>query len=124
MSIIINDGNLTGYVIIDGNGCLFGIVKGNGKTVLHSFTAEIPIKKKQHLEAYELQRNRKIDAYMQKVSDIATLLFLPAHKIIIAGAADLKHNLKPMLDNLSVIKVIDVSYGMHQGFCQAIELKN
>ena len=36
MSIIINDENLTGYIIIDGNGCLFGTVKGNEKTVLHS----------------------------------------------------------------------------------------
>ena len=122
MSIIINDENLTGYIIIDGNGCLFGIVKGNEKTVLHSFTAEIPIRKRQHLEAYGSKRIRKIELYLQKVSDIATLLFLPTHKIIIAGAADLKHNLKPMLDNLSVIKVIDVSYGMHPGFCQAIEL--
>ena len=122
MSIIINDGNLTGYIIIDGNGCLFGIVKGNEKMVLHSFTVEIPIRKRQHLEAYESKRIRKIQLYMQEVSDIATLLVLPTHNIILAGAADLKYNLKPWLDNLNVIKVIDVSYGMQPGFCQAIEL--
>ena len=120
--MIINDENLTGYIIMDGNGCLFGIVKGNEKTVLHSFTAEILRRKRNHLEAYERQRIRKIELYLQKVSDIATLLFLPTHKIIIAGAADYKVKLKDFLDNFNVIKVIDVSYGMHPGFCQAIEL--
>ena len=120
--MIINDENLTGYVIMDGNGCLFGIVKGNEKTVLHSFTVEIPRKKRNHSLAYERQRIKQIELYLQKVSDIATLLFLPSHEIILAGAADLKHDFKSMLDNLNVIKVINVSYGMESGFCQAIEL--
>jgi peptide chain release factor subunit 1 len=101
MSNIINDENLTAYIIIDSNGCLFGIVKGNEKTVLHrvlhSFTVEIPIKKKPHLEAYERQRNRKIVSYLQKVSDIATLLFLASHDIILAGPTDMKYHYRGVI---------------------------
>ena len=124
MSIIINDENLTGYIIIDSNGCLFGIAKGNEKTALHSFTVDLPIWKRSHLEAYDRQRIRKIESYLQKISDIASLLFLPTHEIIIAGPGDLKEDLKHLLENLNVIKEIEISYGMTAGFIQAVEIMN
>ena len=40
----LDDGKKYGFIIVDGNGALFGQIKGNTKEVLHKFSVDLPKK--------------------------------------------------------------------------------
>jgi peptide chain release factor subunit 1 len=41
---LLADDNKFGFIIMDGNGALFGTLQGNTREVLHKFTVELPKK--------------------------------------------------------------------------------
>uniref|UniRef100_A0A1I7XPR0 Eukaryotic peptide chain release factor subunit 1 n=1 Tax=Heterorhabditis bacteriophora TaxID=37862 RepID=A0A1I7XPR0_HETBA len=41
---LLADDNKFGFIIMDGNGCLFGTLQGNTREVLHKFTVDLPKK--------------------------------------------------------------------------------
>merc|ERR1712048_1017251 len=125
-----------GFLIMDGNGSLFGTVQGSNREVLHKFTVDLPKKHGrggQSALRFARLRLEKRHNYVRKVAEIATQLFIPdgqrpnVQGIILAGSADFKSELmrSDLFDQRLqkiVIKMVDVSYGGDNGFNQAIEL--
>ncbi|KAK0932246.1 translation termination factor eRF1 [Friedmanniomyces endolithicus] len=126
-----------GFIIMDGNGALFGTLSGNTRDVVHKFSVDLPKKHGrggQSALRFARLREEKRHNYVRKVSELAVQNFITNDKvnvagIILAGSADFKNDLNQsdMFDNrlqVKVIKVVDVSYGGENGFNQAIELSS
>ncbi|KAL9107555.1 MAG: hypothetical protein Q9227_007555 [Pyrenula ochraceoflavens] len=124
-----------GFIIMDGNGALFGTLSGNTRDVVHKFSVDLPKKHGrggQSALRFARLREEKRHNYVRKVAELAVQNFITQDKvnvagIILAGSADFKNDLNAsdMFDNrlqTKVIKVVDVSYGGENGFNQAIEL--
>ncbi|KAK5073613.1 translation termination factor eRF1 [Lithohypha guttulata] len=124
-----------GFIIMDGNGALFGTLSGNTREVVHKFSVDLPKKHGrggQSALRFARLREEKRHNYVRKVAELAVQNFITNDKvnvagIILAGSADFKNDLNQsdMFDNrlqAKVIKVVDVSYGGENGFNQAIEL--
>ncbi|KZT11107.1 peptide chain release factor eRF/aRF subunit 1 [Laetiporus sulphureus 93-53] len=124
-----------GFIVMDGNGTLFGTVAGNTREVIHKFTVDLPKKHGrggQSALRFARLRDEKRHNYVRKVSELAVQHFITNDKVnvtglVLAGSADFKTELSQsdMFDPrlaAKVIKVVDVSYGGENGFNQAIEL--
>lgn len=124
-----------GFIVIDGNGALFGTLCGNTREVIHKITVDLPKKHGrggQSALRFSRLRTEKRHNYVRKVAEIAVQIFITSDKvnvagIVLAGSADFKSDLKnsDMFDqrlNSKVIKLVDVSYGGENGFNQAIDL--
>jgi len=130
------DDQAFGFIIMDGNGCLYGTVQGSSKEILHKFSVDLPKKHGrggQSALRFARLRLEKRHNYVRKVAELATQLFVPdgqkpnVQGIVLAGSADFKSELmrSDLFDQrLSkiVVKMVDVSYGGENGFNQAIEL--
>ena len=124
-----------GFIVMDGQGCLFGMVSGNTRTVLHKFTVDLPKKHGrggQSAVRFARLREEKRHNYVRKVAEVAVQNFITNDKVnikglVLAGSADFKNDLAkselfdPRLA-AKVIKIVDISYGGENGFNQAIEL--
>src|SRR3979490_1783354 len=44
LTALLADDNKVGFIIMDGNGALFGTLQGNTREVLHNFTVDLPKK--------------------------------------------------------------------------------
>ncbi|RDD38822.1 Eukaryotic peptide chain release factor subunit 1 [Trichoplax sp. H2] len=135
LSALLADDNKFGFIVMDGNGALFGNLSGNTREVLHKFTVDLPKKHGrggQSALRFARLRLEKRHNYVRKVAETATQLFLTNDKpnitgLILAGSADFKTELSQsdMFDQrlqMKVLKLVDVSYGGENGFNQAIEL--
>lgn len=124
-----------GFIVIDGNGALFGTLCGNTREVIHKITVDLPKKHGrggQSALRFSRLRTEKRHNYVRKVAEIAVQVFITNDKVnvaglVLAGSADFKSDLKnsDMFDqrlNAKVIKLVDVSYGGENGFNQAIDL--
>lgn len=135
LTALLADDNKFGFIVMDGNGALFGTLQGNTREVLHKFTVDLPKKHGrggQSALRFARLRMEKRHNYVRKVAEVATQLFITNDKpniagLILAGSADFKTELSQsdMFDprlQAKVIKLVDVSYGGENGFNQAIEL--
>ncbi|THH31884.1 hypothetical protein EUX98_g2323 [Antrodiella citrinella] len=124
-----------GFIVMDGNGTLFGTVAGNTREVIHKFTVDLPKKHGrggQSALRFARLRDEKRHNYVRKVAELAVQHFITQDKVnvtglVLAGSADFKTELSisDMFDQrlaAKIIKVVDVSYGGENGFNQAIEL--
>ncbi|KAI0818698.1 peptide chain release factor eRF/aRF subunit 1 [Irpex lacteus] len=124
-----------GFIVMDGNGTLFGTVAGNTREVIHKFTVDLPKKHGrggQSALRFSRLRDEKRHNYVRKVAELAVQHFITADKVnvtglVLAGSADFKTELSQsdMFDQrlvAKIVKVVDVSYGGENGFNQAIEL--
>jgi len=133
---LLMDDEAFGFIIMDGNGCLYGTVQGSSKDVLHKFSVDLPKKHGrggQSALRFARLRLEKRHNYVRKVAELATQLFVTdgckpnVQGIVLAGSADFKSELMrsdlfDMRLSKIVIKMCDVSYGGENGFNQAIEL--
>ena len=129
------DDEAFGFIVMDGNGSLYGTVQGSAREVLHKFSVDLPKKHGrggQSALRFARLRLEKRHNYVRKVAEMATQLFVPDGQkpniqgLILAGSADFKSELmRSDLFDLRlkkiVIKMVDVSYGGLNGFNQAIE---
>ena len=135
LTALLADDNRFGFIVMDGNGALFGTLQGNTREVLHKFTVDLPKKHGrggQSALRFARLRMEKRHNYVRKVAETAVTLFISNDKpnisgLILAGSADFKTELSQsdMFDprlQAKVIKLVDVSYGGENGFNQAIEL--
>ncbi|KAB7506388.1 UNVERIFIED_CONTAM: hypothetical protein RMT77_007625 [Armadillidium vulgare] len=135
LSALLADDNKFGFIVMDGNGALFGTLQGNTREVLHKFTVDLPKKHGrggQSALRFARLRMEKRHNYVRKVAETAVQLFISNDKpniagLVLAGSADFKTELSQsdMFDprlQAKVIKLVDVSYGGENGFNQAIEL--
>eukprot|EP01069_Polyplicarium_translucidae_P012106 Polyplicarium_translucidae@DN474_c0_g1_i1.p1 len=124
-----------GFIIMDGNGALFGTLQGNTREVLHRFTVDLPKKHGrggQSAMRFARIRLEKRHHFVRKVAETAVQMFIAADRptvtgLVLAGSAEFKNDLaqSDMFDQRlasRVIKIVDVSYGGDNGFNQAIEL--
>ena len=132
---LLMDDEAFGFIIMDGNGSLYGTVQGSNREILHKFSVDLPKKHGrggQSALRFARLRLEKRHNYVRKVAEFATQLFVPDGQrpniqgLVLAGSADFKSELMrsdlfdPRLSKI-VIKLVDVSYGGEQGFNQAIE---
>ncbi|KAI5082756.1 hypothetical protein GOP47_0002499 [Adiantum capillus-veneris] len=137
LSELLESDDKFGFIIMDGNGALFGTLSGNTREILHKFTVDLPKKHGrggQSALRFARLRMEKRHNYVRKTAELATQFFVnPATSqpnisgLILAGSADFKTELSQsdMFDprlQVKVLKVVDVSYGGENGFNQAIEL--
>ena len=135
LQALLADDNKFGFIVMDGNGALFGTLSGNTRDVLHKFTVDLPKKHGrggQSAMRFARLRLEKRHNYLRKVAETAVQLFISSDRpnitgLIIAGSADFKTELSQsdMFDQrlqAVILKVVDVSYGGENGFNQAIEL--
>ncbi|CDR45373.1 CYFA0S18e00386g1_1 [Cyberlindnera fabianii] len=124
-----------GFIIMDGQGTLFGLLSGNTRTVITKFTVDLPKKHGrggQSAVRFARLREEKRHNYIRKVAEVAVQCFISNDKVnvnglVLAGSADFKTDLnKSDLFDLrlqqKVVKIVDISYGGENGFNQAIEL--
>mmetsp|Transcript_23925 Transcript_23925/g.37467 ORF Transcript_23925/g.37467 Transcript_23925/m.37467 type:complete len:419 (-) Transcript_23925:1344-2600(-) len=124
-----------GFIIMDGNGTLFGTLSGNTREVLHKMSVELPKKHGrggQSALRFARLRLEKRHNYVTKVAEMAAQIFITNDKInvsglVVAGSAEFKNVLveAERFDQrlaTKVLMVVDVSYGGENGFNQAIEL--
>ncbi|KAK9059133.1 hypothetical protein SSX86_021752 [Deinandra increscens subsp. villosa] len=126
-----------GFIIMDGNGTLFGTLSGNTREVLHKFSVDLPKKHGrggQSALRFARLRMEKRHNYVRKTAELATQFYInPSTSqpnvsgLILAGSADFKTELSQsdMFDprlQAKILNVVDVSYGGENGFNQAIEL--
>lgn len=132
---LLQDNDRFGFIVMDGNGALYGTVAGNTRDILHKFTVDLPKKHGrggQSALRFARLRLEKRHNYVRKVAEVATQLFITNDRpnvsgLVLAGSADFKNelNASELFDKRLqevVVKVVDVSYGGENGFNQAIEL--
>lgn len=132
---LLADDSKFGFIVMDGNGALFGTLSGNTRDVLHKFTVDLPKKHGrggQSALRFARLRMEKRHNYVRKVAEVAVTLFISNDKpnvagLVLAGSADFKNELgqSDMFDprlQARILKTVDVSYGGENGFNQAIEL--
>jgi peptide chain release factor subunit 1 len=132
---LLMDDEAFGFIVMDGNGSLYGTVQGSNREILHKFSVDLPKKHGrggQSALRFARLRLEKRHNYVRKVAEMATQLFVPDGQrpniqgLVLAGSADFKSELMrsdlfdPRLSKI-VVKLVDVSYGGEQGFNQAIE---
>ncbi|KAF8162843.1 peptide chain release factor eRF1/aRF1 [Crassisporium funariophilum] len=135
LSELLESDSRFGFIVMDGNGTLFGILAGNTRDILHKFTVDLPKKHGrggQSALRFSRLRDEKRHNYVRKVAELAVQHFITNDKVnvtglVLAGSADFKTELSQsdMFDQrlvAKIIKVVDVSYGGENGFNQAIEL--
>ncbi|CAE6366506.1 unnamed protein product [Rhizoctonia solani] len=135
LSELLESDSKFGFIVMDGNGSLFGTLSGNTREVIHKFTVDLPKKHGrggQSALRFSRLRDEKRHNYVRKVAELAVQHFITNDKVnvaglVLAGSADFKTELNQsdMFDPrlaAKVIKVVDVSYGGENGFNQAIEL--
>ncbi|KAI0990433.1 hypothetical protein GJ496_002018 [Pomphorhynchus laevis] len=135
LTALLADDSKFGFIVMDGNGALFGTLQGNTREVLTRFTVDLPKKHGrggQSALRFSRLRMEKRHNYVRKVAETAVHCFISNDKVncnglVLAGSADFKTELSQsdMFDQrlqVKIIKVVDVSYGGDNGFNQAIEL--
>ncbi|CAD7959765.1 unnamed protein product [Amoebophrya sp. A25] len=133
-SLLENDDKF-GFVVMDGNGSLYGTLCGNTREVLHKFSVDLPKKHGrggQSALRFARLRLEKRHNYVRKVAETAVQMFISDNRpnvkgLVLAGSAEFKNDLlaSDLFDGRLaevVLKVVDVSYGGENGFNQAIEL--
>jgi len=127
-----------GFLIMDGNGALFGTLQGNHREVLHKFSVDLPKKHGrggQSALRFARLRLEKRHNYLRKVAEHATQFFINVDRpnvsgLVVAGSAEFKQDLvtndlfDPRLEAILIKPLLDVSYGGENGFNQAIELSS
>ncbi|KAI5290949.1 Polypeptide release factor (eRF1) in translation termination, partial [Ascosphaera atra] len=135
LSELLESDQVFGFIIMDGNGALFGTLSGNSRDVVQKFSVDLPKKHGrggQSALRFARLRDEKRHNYVRKVAELAALNFITNDKVnvaglVLAGSADFKNDLaqSDLFDQRlqqKIIKVVDVSYGGESGFNQAIEL--
>jgi peptide chain release factor subunit 1 len=129
--------NRYGFIVIDGNGTLFGALSGSAREVLHRFKVDLPSKHGrggQSALRFARQRIEKRHNYIRKVTELAAQNFISNDRpnisgLVLAGSADFKTELSQsdIFDQRLrsiVVAIVDVSYGGDNGFNQAIEISS
>jgi peptide chain release factor subunit 1 len=132
---LLEDDDRWGFLIMDGNGSLYGTLQGNTREVLHKFSVQLPKKHGrggQSSMRFARLRLEKRAIYVRKVGEMMTQVFITNDKanvkgVVLAGSAEFKDVFSqsdwfdPRLAAIH-IATVDVAYGGENGFNQAIEL--
>ncbi len=135
LSDLLQNDQKYGFVVMDGNGTLFGTLCGNHREILQKISVDLPKKHGrggQSALRFARLRLEKRQNYLTKVAELTTQHFISNDRpnvagLVLAGSADFKNKLAEAdcfdirLQEVT-LAVVDVSYGGENGFNQAIEL--
>jgi len=134
LSELLEEDDKFGFIVIDGNGTLYGTLCGSTRAILHKFSVDLPKKHGrggQSALRFGRLRLEKRHNYLRKVAEAAVQFFITDDRsnvagLILAGSASFKTELQKsdLFDarlKKVVLKTVDVSYGGENGFNQAIE---
>lgn len=135
LKALLADDEKFGFIVMDGNGALFGMVTGSQRVILQQFSVDLPKKHGrggQSAPRFARIREEKRHHYVKKVCETAAANFLTNDRpnvsgLILAGSADFKNNLKsfdlldPRLLTI-IIGTFDIAYGGENGFTQSIAM--
>jgi peptide chain release factor subunit 1 len=132
---LLQDEEIFGFIIVNGDGCLYATVQGNTRNILHYFTVELPKKHRRGGQSSVRFARLRMEArhnYLRKVAELCTQFFITENKcnvkgLILAGSADFKQELNKsdLFDNRlkeKVLQTYDLAYGATSGLNEAIEL--
>ena len=99
---LLEDDDRFGFIVMDGNGSLYGTVQGSNREIIHKFTVDLPKKHGrggQSALRFARLRMEKRHNYVRKVAELATHFFITDNKpnvrgIVLAGSADFKSELQ------------------------------
>jgi len=124
-----------GFIVMDGNGCLYGTLTGNHCEVKHKFSVELPKKHGRGGQSAVRFARLRVEArhnYVRKCAELSTQQFITGDRanvegLVLAGCASFKNELQKsdIFDHRLkeiVLKVVDTAYGGMNGFNQAIQL--
>jgi hypothetical protein len=97
----LTDDSRFGFIVLDGNGALFGTLQGNSREVITKFSVDLPKKHGrggQSALRFARLRMEKRHNYLRKVAETAVQCFIADDKVnvsglILAGLADFKTEL-------------------------------
>jgi peptide chain release factor subunit 1 len=132
---LLEDDEKFGFIIMDGNGVLFGTLQGSNREVLQRMSVQLPKKHGrggQSAMRFARQRVEKRDAYVSKCCEMSVQHFITDDKInckglVLAGSASFKNELAKCEKfdkrlECKILGLFDIAYGQDNGFSQAIEL--
>lgn len=132
---MLDDNEKYGFIIVDGNGCIFATLAGNVKSIINKIEADLPKKHNkggQSALRFARLRDEKRHNYLRKVTEVAVQCFITNDQVnvkglIFGGSADFKNELATtdMLDariKAKILKIVDTAYGEEAGLNHAIEL--
>ncbi|KAL6211788.1 hypothetical protein ACLB2K_017011 [Fragaria x ananassa] len=133
LSELLESDDKFGFIVIDGNGTLFGTLSGNTREVLHKFSVDRPKKHGrggQSALRFALLRMEKRHNYVRKTDELATQFYINAatrqpNVSLLCEWRSVTTMQSDMFDphlQAKILNVVDVSYGGENGFNQAIEL--
>lgn len=101
LSSLLSDDSKFGFIVMDGNGTLFGTLSGNAREVLHKFSVDLPKKHGrggQSALRFARLRMEKRHNYVRKVAEESVRMFITDDKcnvsgLVLAGSADFKTEL-------------------------------
>jgi len=125
-----------GFIVMDGNGCLYGTLTGNHCEVKHKFSVELPKKHGRGGQSAARFARLRVEArhnYVRKCAELACSQFIAGgdrpnvEGLVLAGCASFKNELakSDLFDNRLkeiVLKIVDTAYGGENGFNQAIAM--
>ena len=131
---LMEDDRKFGFIVVDGNGALFGLLTGSDKKTLQKFEVELQAKSRaggqSSMRFHRLRREQRYN-YQRKVCETASQVFLDGNNttvqgLIIAGSAEFKTVVAEgeLLDarlRKVIVGVVDIQYGMEAGFTEAIQ---
>merc|ERR1719159_1151388 len=102
LSELLEDDDKFGFLIMDGNGSLYGTLQGNHREVLHKFSVDLPKKHGrggQSALRFARLRLEKRHNYVRKVGELAVQFFITNDKpnvkgLVLAGSAEFKSELQ------------------------------
>ncbi|AES76540.1 putative peptide chain release factor eRF1/aRF1 [Medicago truncatula] len=130
--------DMFGFIVMDGEGTLFGTLSGNTRQVLYMYRLFPPKKHGRGGEpALRFSRAHflKHINHGRKTDELASMLYIDPNTrqpnvcgLILAGSVEYKtRQLVDIIDPLlkeKIVNVVDVSYGEENGLNQAIELSS
>ena len=132
---LLEDEDCFGFIIMNGDGSLYGTLQGSTRKTLHQFSVELPKKHGRGGQSSVRFARLRMEArhnYLRKVAEFATQYFITDNKcnvrgIILGGSADFKTELSKsdLFDarlQEKVLQIVDIAYGGSAGFNQAINL--
>ena len=137
MKELLEDEDSFGFIIMNGEGSLYGTLQGSTRKILHKFTVELPKKHGRGGQSSVRFARLRMEArhnYLRKVAEFATQFFISDNKcnvkgLILGGSADFKTELSKsdLFDarlQEKVLQIVDIAYGGSAGFNQAINLSS
>jgi peptide chain release factor subunit 1 len=98
---LLDDDDKFGFIVMDGNGCLYGTLQGSNREVLHKFSVDLPKKHGrggQSALRFARLRLEKRHNYVRKVAETAVQMFITDNKpnvrgLVLCGSAEFKNDL-------------------------------